>query len=59
MRRSGCTRSRAVKKNGLDVNLVFIPGGPNAAAAMIAGEVQAMAMAGPPSSPAISPVQIS
>ena len=35
------------KKNGLDVNLVFIPGGPTAAAAMIAGEVQAMAMAGP------------
>lgn len=35
------------KKNGLDVNLIFIPGGPTAAAAMIAGEVQAMAMAGP------------
>ncbi|MBM4296783.1 MAG: ABC transporter substrate-binding protein [Deltaproteobacteria bacterium] len=35
------------KKNGLDVNLVFIPGGPTAAAAMIANEVQAMAMAGP------------
>jgi len=35
------------RKNGLDVNLMFIPGGPTAAAAMIAGEVQAMAMAGP------------
>ncbi|MGZ8522054.1 MAG: ABC transporter substrate-binding protein [Candidatus Binatia bacterium] len=35
------------RKNGLDVNLVFIPGGPTAAAAMIANEVQAMAMAGP------------
>ena len=35
------------KKNGLDVNLIFIPGGPTAAAAMIANEVQAMAMAGP------------
>ncbi|MGH7931002.1 MAG: ABC transporter substrate-binding protein, partial [Candidatus Binatia bacterium] len=35
------------KKNGLDVNLLFIPGGPTAAAAMTAGEVQAVAMAGP------------
>jgi NitT/TauT family transport system substrate-binding protein len=35
------------KKNGLDVNMLFIPGGPTAAAAMVAGEVQAMAMAGP------------
>ncbi|HXG50947.1 MAG TPA: ABC transporter substrate-binding protein [candidate division Zixibacteria bacterium] len=35
------------RKNGLDVNLVFIPGGPTAAAAMLAGEVQAAAMAGP------------
>jgi len=35
------------KKHGLDVNLVFIPGGPTAAAAMLAGEVQAAAMAGP------------
>jgi NitT/TauT family transport system substrate-binding protein len=35
------------KKNGLDVNLIFIPGGPTAAAAMLAGEVQAVAMAGP------------
>lgn len=35
------------KKNGLDANLVFIPGGPTAAAAMLAGEVQAAAMAGP------------
>jgi NitT/TauT family transport system substrate-binding protein len=35
------------RKNGLDVNLVFIPGGPTAAAAMVAGDVQAMAMAGP------------
>ena len=35
------------KKNGLDVNLLFIPGGPTAAAAMLAGEVQAVAMAGP------------
>ena len=35
------------KKNGLDVNLLFIPGGPTAAASMLAGEVQAVAMAGP------------
>ena len=35
------------RKNGLDVNLLFIPGGPTAAAAMMAGEVQAVAMAGP------------
>ncbi len=35
------------RKHGLDVNLVFIPGGPTAAAAMLAGEVQAVAMAGP------------
>ena len=35
------------KKNGLDVNLIFIPGGPTAAASMLAGEVQAVAMAGP------------
>ena len=35
------------KKNGLDVNLLFIPGGPTAAAGMIAGELQAVAMAGP------------
>jgi len=35
------------RKHGLDVNLVFIPGGPTAAAAMLAGEVQAAAMAGP------------
>ena len=35
------------KKNGLDVSLLFIPGGPTAAAAMLAGEVQAVAMAGP------------
>ena len=35
------------QKNGLDVNLIFIPGGPTAAAAMLAGEVQAAAMAGP------------
>jgi NitT/TauT family transport system substrate-binding protein len=34
-------------KNGLDANLIFIPGGPTAAAAMVAGEVQAVAMAGP------------
>jgi NitT/TauT family transport system substrate-binding protein len=34
-------------KHGLDVNLIFIPGGPTAAAAMLAGEVQAAAMAGP------------
>lgn len=32
-------------KNGLDVNLIFIPGGPTAAAAMLAGEAQAVAMA--------------
>ncbi len=35
------------KKNGLDVDLVFIPGGPTAAAALMAGEMQAVAMAGP------------
>lgn len=35
------------RKNGLDVNLLFIPGGPTAAAGMIAGELQAVAMAGP------------
>jgi ABC-type nitrate/sulfonate/bicarbonate transport system substrate-binding protein len=35
------------RKQGLDVNLIFIPGGPTAAAAMLAGEVQAVAMAGP------------
>lgn len=35
------------KKNGLDVDLLFIPGGPTAAAAMMAGEVQVVAMAGP------------
>lgn len=35
------------KKNGLDANLIFIPGGPTAAAALLAGEVQAVAMAGP------------
>lgn len=35
------------KKHGLDVNLVFIPGGPTAAAALMAGEVQVVAMAGP------------
>jgi NitT/TauT family transport system substrate-binding protein len=35
------------KKHGLNVNLLFIPGGPTAAAAMVAGEVQAVAMAGP------------
>jgi NitT/TauT family transport system substrate-binding protein len=34
-------------KNGLDVNLIFVPGGPTAAAAMVAGELQAVAMAGP------------
>jgi ABC-type nitrate/sulfonate/bicarbonate transport system substrate-binding protein len=34
-------------KNGLDANLIFIPGGPTAAAAMVAGEMQAVAMAGP------------
>jgi NitT/TauT family transport system substrate-binding protein len=35
------------KKHGLEVNLIFIPGGPTAAASMLAGEVQAVAMAGP------------
>ena len=35
------------QKNGLDVNLIFIPGGPTAVASMLAGEVQAVAMAGP------------
>ena len=35
------------KKNGLDVDLIFIPGGPTAAAALMAGEMQAVAMAGP------------
>jgi len=35
------------KKNGLDVDLIFIPGGPTAAAALMAGEMEAVAMAGP------------
>lgn len=35
------------KKNGLDVDLVFIPGGPTAASALMAREVQVVAMAGP------------
>ncbi|MPZ77759.1 MAG: hypothetical protein GEU77_14665 [Deltaproteobacteria bacterium] len=35
------------KKNGLEVNLLFIPGGPTAAAALVTGQVQAVAMAGP------------
>ncbi len=35
------------KKHGLDVDLVFIPGGPTAAAALMAGEMQVVAMAGP------------
>lgn len=35
------------KKNGLDVVLVFIPGGPTAASALMAGEMQVVAMAGP------------
>lgn len=35
------------KRNGLDVELIFIPGGPAAAAAMVAGELQVAAMAGP------------
>jgi len=35
------------KKNGLDVDLVFIPGGPTAASALMAGEMQVVAMAGP------------
>lgn len=35
------------RKQGLDVNLIFIPGGPTAAAAILAGEVQVVAMAGP------------
>jgi NitT/TauT family transport system substrate-binding protein len=35
------------KKHGLDVNLVFIAGGPIAAAALMAGEMQVVAMAGP------------
>jgi NitT/TauT family transport system substrate-binding protein len=35
------------RKHGLEVKLIFIPGGPTAAAAMLAGEVQAVAMAGP------------
>ncbi len=35
------------RKHGLDANLVFIPGGPTAAAALMAGEVQVVAMAGP------------
>lgn len=35
------------RKNGLDVSLIFIPGGPTAAASLLAGEVQAVAMAGP------------
>ncbi len=35
------------KKYGLDVDLIFIPGGPTAAAALMAGEMQVVAMAGP------------
>lgn len=35
------------KKDGLDVVLVFIPGGPTAASALMAGEMQVVAMAGP------------
>lgn len=35
------------RKHGLDVDLIFIPGGPTAAAALMAGEVQVVAMAGP------------
>ncbi len=35
------------KKNGLDVNLVFISGGPTAAASLVAGEMQVVARAGP------------
>lgn len=35
------------RKNGLDVSLIFIPGGPTAAASLLAGEVQTVAMAGP------------
>jgi len=35
------------RKHGLDVHLVFIPGGPTAVAALMAGEVQVVAMAGP------------
>ncbi len=34
-------------KYGLDVDLVFVPGGPTAAAALMAGEMQVAAMAGP------------
>lgn len=35
------------RKHGLDVDLVFIPGGPTAASALMAGEMQVVAMAGP------------
>lgn len=35
------------RKYGLDVDLIFIPGGPTAAAALMAGEMQVVAMAGP------------
>lgn len=35
------------KKNGLDVELIFVPGGPAAAAALMTGEIQVAAMAGP------------
>jgi NitT/TauT family transport system substrate-binding protein len=35
------------KRHGLEVDLVFIPGGPTAAAALMAGEAQVVAMAGP------------
>ncbi len=35
------------KKYGLDVDLIFVPGGPTAAAALMAGEMQVVAMAGP------------
>lgn len=35
------------RKHGLDVDLVFIPGGPTGASALMAGEMQVVAMAGP------------
>ena len=46
------------RKNGLDVNLVFIPGGPTAAAAMIATKCKRWRWPDRRSSAAILPVRI-
>ncbi|HEX9788466.1 MAG TPA: hypothetical protein VGB09_10595 [Candidatus Binatia bacterium] len=46
------------KKHDLDVDLLFIPGGPTAAAALMTGEVPSLSSAGRRSSAAISPAPI-